>query len=67
MHLGLPRQAERELERLTLSARLASSETYQLPSAELLEAPAKQAADLTAGIDAAEARRLEAEQALERN
>jgi ATP-binding cassette subfamily F protein 3 len=63
------RAAERELERLTkdhgkLAAKLASTETYRLPGAEL-ETLAKRAADLKAGIDAAEARWLEAEQALE--
>jgi ATP-binding cassette subfamily F protein 3 len=63
------RAAERDLERLTkdhgkLAAKLASAATYQLPGTEL-EALAKRAADLKAGIDAAEARWLEAEQALE--
>jgi ATP-binding cassette subfamily F protein 3 len=64
------RAAERELERLTkdhgkLAAKLASADTYELPGTEL-EALAKRAADLKAGIDAAEARWLDAEQALER-
>ncbi len=63
------RQAERELERLTrdrsvLAARLANSATYQLPGPEL-EALAKRDAELEAAIAAAEARWLEAEQALE--
>jgi ATP-binding cassette, subfamily F, member 3 len=63
------RQAERELEQLTsdrsaLAARLASAETYRLPGAEI-EALAKRGADLEAAIAAAEARWLEAEQALE--
>ena len=61
--------AERELERLTrdqsaLAARLANAETYRLPGAEL-EALAKRDAELKAAIAAAEARWLEAEQALE--
>jgi ATP-binding cassette, subfamily F, member 3 len=63
------REAERELEQLTrdrsaLAARLASAETYRLPGAEI-EALAKRGADLEAAIAAAEARWLEAEQALE--
>jgi ATP-binding cassette, subfamily F, member 3 len=63
------REAERELELLTrdrsaLAARLASAETYRLPGAEI-EALAKRGADLEAAIAAAEARWLEAEQALE--
>jgi ATP-binding cassette subfamily F protein 3 len=63
------RQAERELERLTrdrsvLAARLANSATYRLPGPEL-EALAKRNAELEAAIAAAEARWLEAEQALE--
>ncbi len=64
------REAERELERLTrdhgaLAARLADGATYQLPGAEL-EALAKREAELKVRIEAAEARWLEAEQALER-
>jgi ATP-binding cassette subfamily F protein 3 len=63
------RSAERELEQLTLdeaalAARLADAGTYRLPGAEL-EALAKRAADLKAAIATAEARWLEAEQALE--
>jgi ATP-binding cassette subfamily F protein 3 len=63
------REAEREFEQLTrdrsaLAARLASAETYRLPGAEI-EALAKRGADLEAAIAAAEARWLEAEQALE--
>jgi ATP-binding cassette, subfamily F, member 3 len=63
------RQAERELERLTrdrsvLAARLANSATYRLPGPEL-EALAKRNAELETAIAAAEARWLEAEQALE--
>jgi ATP-binding cassette subfamily F protein 3 len=63
------REAERELERLTrdhgaLAARLADGATYQLPGTEL-EALAKREADLKARLEAAEARWLEAEQALE--
>ncbi|HEX5080313.1 MAG TPA: ABC-F family ATP-binding cassette domain-containing protein [Geminicoccaceae bacterium] len=63
------RQAEREFEQLTrdrsaLTARLANAETYRLPGAEL-EALAKRNAELEAAIAVAEARWLEAEQALE--
>jgi ATP-binding cassette subfamily F protein 3 len=61
--------AERELERLTkdhdkLATKLASAATYQLPGAEL-EVLAKREAGLKSAIAAAEARWLEAEQALE--
>jgi ATP-binding cassette subfamily F protein 3 len=64
------RQAERELERLTsdhsaLAARLTDAATWRLPGAEL-EALAKRDAELKAQIATAEARWLEAEQALER-
>jgi ATP-binding cassette subfamily F protein 3 len=63
------RQAERDLEGLTrdhgaLAARLASAATWQLPGTEL-EALARRDAELKAAIAAAEARWLEAEQALE--
>jgi ATP-binding cassette, subfamily F, member 3 len=63
------KQAERDLERLTrdrsaLAARLANAETYRLPGSDL-EALAKRDAELEAAIAAAEARWLEAEQALE--
>jgi ATP-binding cassette subfamily F protein 3 len=63
------RSAERELEQLTrdhgaLAAKLADTATYRLPGAEL-EALAKREADLKAAIATAEARWLEAEQALE--
>jgi ATP-binding cassette, subfamily F, member 3 len=64
------REAQRELEQLTsdrsaLAARLASAATWRLPGAEL-EALAKRDAELKALLAAAEARWLEAEQALER-
>jgi ATP-binding cassette subfamily F protein 3 len=63
------REAERDLERLSrdeaaLAARLADTGTYRLPGAEL-EALVRRAADLKAAIATAEARWLEAEQALE--
>jgi ATP-binding cassette subfamily F protein 3 len=63
------REAERDLKQLTkdhsaLAARLANAETYRLPGTEL-EALAKRNAELKAEIAAAEARWLEAEQALE--
>jgi ATP-binding cassette subfamily F protein 3 len=63
------KEAERELERLArdhgaLAARLANAATYRLPGAEL-EALARRDAELKAAIAAAEARWLDAEQALE--
>jgi ATP-binding cassette subfamily F protein 3 len=63
------KEAERELERLSrdhgaLAARLANAATYRLPGAEL-EALARRDAELKAAIAAAEARWLDAEQALE--
>jgi ATP-binding cassette subfamily F protein 3 len=64
------REAERELERLTaertrLAARLADGATYQLPGDEL-EGLLKRQAALSAAIETAEHRWLEAAEALER-
>jgi ATP-binding cassette subfamily F protein 3 len=63
------RDAERELERLgadraRLARKLADSQTYDLPGSEL-EALLRRQAEVSAAIEAAEARWLEAAEALE--